>query len=56
MRKDEDYNKYYIINKQIYSGNISTVYEATSKETNEKRALKIVDKNDKNIIFRFKTK
>ena len=44
MRVNEDYRKYYNIGKTIGEG-FGTVYEATKIDTNEKRAIKIIDKN-----------
>ena len=44
-RIKEDYKKYYEIIKEIGVGQFGYVYEAKEKETNEKRALKIIDKN-----------
>ena len=44
-RKNEDYKKYYEIIKEIGTGGFGHVYEAKDKETNEKRALKIIDKD-----------
>ena len=44
-RKNEDCKKYYEIIKEIGRGRFGCVYEAKDKEINEKRALKIIDKN-----------
>ena len=43
-RQNQDFRNYYQIIKKIGEG-FGTVYEAISKETSEKRALKIIDKN-----------
>ena len=43
--KDPDFEKYYDIIKQIGEGSFGNVYEAIKKYTNEKRAIKIFNKN-----------
>ena len=44
MRVKEDYKKYYTIGRRVGEG-FGIVYEAIKKDTNEKRAIKIIDKN-----------
>ena len=44
MRKNDDYKLYYNIGERIGQGKFGEVYEATVKESNEKRAIKILDK------------
>ena len=55
--KNEDYKKYYDIEQRIASGTFGVVYKAKKKDTNEKRAIKIFDKeririNIRNEFFR----
>ena len=44
MEKNEDFRKYYNIGNKLGQGKFGEVYEATSKDLNEKRAIKILDK------------
>ena len=53
MRVNEDYINYYIIGKKIGEG-FGIVYEATKKDTKEKRAIKIIDKELIKNPFRIK--
>ena len=43
--KSKNYKDIYTIGKDIGEGGFAKVYEATHKEKNEKKALKIIDKN-----------
>ena len=45
MRENNDYRDYYDIGGKISDGFFGTVYEAKEKNTNEKRAIKIIEKN-----------
>lgn len=48
MREKENHRKYYSYDEKkdwIGQGGFSSVYKAISKETNEKRALKVFDIN-----------
>ena len=55
MRESNDCRDYYDIGKKISDGFFGTVYEAKEKNTNEKRAIKIIEKNliKKNIKINF---
>ena len=44
-RTKEDYKNYYEILKKIGGGGFGNIYEAKDKNTNEKKALKIIDKD-----------
>ena len=44
MRKHEDYKLYYNIGERLGQGKFGEVYEATAKDSNEKRAIKILNK------------
>ena len=44
-RTKEDYKNYYEILKKIGGGGFGDIYEAKDKNTNEKKALKIIDKD-----------
>ena len=44
-RTKEDYKNYYEILKRIGGGGFGNIYEAKDKNTNEKKALKIIDKD-----------
>ena len=45
LSKTQDYRKYYCNLKKIGQGGYGVVYEATEINTNEKRAIKLFDKN-----------
>ena len=45
MRKNEDFRKYYIISNILSEGRYINIYKAKTKENNENRAIKVVDKN-----------
>ena len=45
MRESKDFRDYYIIIKIIGKGYFGSVYEVKTKDTNEKRAIKLIDKN-----------
>ena len=45
MRESNGCRDYYDIGKKISDGFFGTVYEAKEKNTNEKRAIKIIEKN-----------
>ena len=45
MKKNNDYRDYYDIGKKISDGFFGSVYEAKVKNSNEKRAIKIIEKN-----------
>ena len=45
MRKNEDYKIYYKLEKKLGKGKFGEVFEAIKKDTNEKRAIKILSKN-----------
>jgi serine/threonine protein kinase len=51
MRDNKDFRNYYEIGKSLGEG-IWSVFEATKKDTNEKRAIKIMDKNKIKNVFK----
>ena len=53
MRDNKDFRNYYEIGKSLGEG-IWSVFEATKKDTKEKRAIKIMDKNKIKNIFKNK--
>ena len=52
MTKNDNFKKYYEIIRKIDDGNFGPVYEVKKKESNEKRAIKVVDKNIIRNIYR----
>ena len=45
MRESNDFRDYYKIIQNIGKGYFGSVYEVETKDTKEKRALKLIDKN-----------
>ena len=45
MRNNENFRDYYELIKKIKEGTFGEIYEAKKKDNNEKRAIKIIDKN-----------
>ena len=52
MRKEQDFRQYYDIIKKLGEGGFGTVYEAKLKNTEELRAIKVIDKKKIIDIFR----
>ena len=44
MRQKEDYNNYYLIGKELGRGGFGIIYNALNKQTNEEKALKVMEK------------
>ena len=45
MKKNKDVRNYYVLGQSLGESNFGIVYTAEKKESNEKRAIKIIDKN-----------
>lgn len=54
MRENKDFRDYYNIGRKLSYDNFSKVYEANKKNCNEKKSIKLIDKNM--IKQRFKNK
>ena len=52
MKKNEDFKNYYNIGNRLGQGKFGEVYEATTKDSNEKRAIKILDKKKVKNAFK----
>ena len=52
MIKNDDFRKYYSIDKKITDGKYGSVYKAKNSNTNEQIAIKIIDKNKIKFILR----
>ena len=51
MIKNDDFRKYYVIDKKIGDGKYGAVYKAKNNNTGEQKAIKIIDKNKIQFII-----